>query len=162
MCLVTNNRKGFIADRNICVVKEVFKRGIYLTPYRGAEVTLDNYLIPDKAIPSIQKHQRKYYTIEGGVIHSYAMNNNHMYYNPSFIAIIPKGCRYWISKDNDDICSEVLFITSINNYGISYLRHTQEALNDPNSYLYKRYNPLLKTYKRSIFRKIIYTLFKLL
>lgn len=161
MCLVTNDFKGFIADRNICVVKEIFK-GRYncSTPYRGAEVTLDNYLIPDKAIPSIQKYQRKYYTIGGGVIHSHVINNN-IYYNPCFIAIIPKGCRYWIG-DNGDICSEVLFITSINNYGISYLRYAEVALNDPNSYLYKRYNPLLKTYKRSIFRKLVYTLFKLL
>lgn len=63
MCLVTNNRKGFIADRNICVVKVVFKgRGhIYSTPYREAKVTLDDYLVPDKAIPSIHKYEYEWY-----------------------------------------------------------------------------------------------------
>lgn len=161
MCLVTDNFKGLIADRNIYVIKEVLKgKHTYSTPYREVKVTLDNYLIPDKAIPSIWKYQYKSYIIEGGVIHSYAINN-HILYNPSFIAVIPKGCRYWIGKDND-ICSEVLFITSIKNFGTSYLRNIEEALNDPNSCLYKKYNPLLKKYKRSVFRKIVYTLFKLL
>lgn len=160
MCLVTNNFKGFVADRNICVVKEVLKsKHICSTPYEGAKVTLDNYLIPDKAIPSIQKYQYKSYIIEGGVIHSYAINN-HVCYRASFIAIVPKGCRYWIGKD-DDICSEVLFITRIDANNI-YYKDIEESFNDPNSYLYKKYNPLLKTYKRSIFRKIVYTLFKLL
>ena len=154
MCLVTNNFKGFVADRNICVIKEVLKSEyIYFTPYEVAKVTLDDYLIPDKAIPSIQKYQYKSYIIEGGVIHSYDITRC-KHCRPHFIAIIPKGCRYWIGQDHD-ICSEVLFITSINADICS--KDIEELFNDPNSYLYKKYNPLLKTYKRSMFRKIIYT-----
>ena len=162
MCLITNNYKGFISDRNICVIKEVFKeRYIYSTPYKGAKVTLDNYLVPDKAIPSIYKSEYKQYIIEGGVIHSYALIDPVSYYwKPSFVAIIPKGCRYWIGKNND-ICSEVLFITSIRACN-THLKDIEESFNDHNSYLYKKYNPLIKKYKRSVSRKIIYTLFKLL
>ena len=162
MCLVTNKRKGFIADRNICVAKTVFK-GMYTysTPYKRAKVTLDDYLVPNKAIPSIHKSTCKGYLIEGGVIHSYTSPNSELYYYyHAFIAIIPKGCRYWIGNDLD-ICSEVLFITSIN-INETCLKDIEESFNDPNSNLYKKYNPLLKKYKRSIFRKIVYTLFRLL
>ena len=135
------------------------RRYIYLTPYREAKVTLDDYLVPDKAISSIHKYEYERYMIEGGVIHSYALTNFELRYcNRTFIAIIPKGCRYWVGQALD-LCSEVLFITSININKIC-LKDIEESFNDPNSYIYKKYNPLLKKYKRSIFRKIIYTLFK--
>lgn len=144
----------------MCKKKALFKgRYVYSTPYKGVKVTLDDYLVPDKAIPSIHKFEYERYMIEGGVIHSYALDNFvTRNYKPNFIAIIPKGCRYWVGRDLD-LCSEVLFITSININKIC-LEDIEESFNDPNSYIYKKYNPLLKKYKHSIFRKIIYTLFK--
>lgn len=113
MCLISKWRFPKKADRNIVCYKVLRQSsfGRWITPYKWTHVTLDNYLVAKKCKTfSILNPYDK----GAGYIHAY-FNEKYIHFNlPTervFIAIIPKGTKYHISK-NGEICAKKMFITN--------------------------------------------------
>lgn len=131
MCLLTKQTEAFIAKEDIIVYKLLLKRdNKYFTFFQGYPVKLNSLLIPAPIEGDIIINDNRYYTIEGGMIHSYAydefkraaqkMLDRLIYYRTVYSnvtnsvlvkAIIKKGTKFYIDTSRFEIASESLYIT---------------------------------------------------
>ena len=116
MCLVSKWRFPRKAKENIVCFKVLRKSAIiryWATPFQGVRVQLNNMLIAEKC----KKFSVFHPFVKGeGYIHAYSQKdfviNNIFSTGNIFVAVIPKGTKYHISKDGKQICAEKMFITS--------------------------------------------------
>lgn len=112
MCLYIGKKEGHIAKHDIVVYKKLNKRGDdkYITPCQGWPVKLGTTLVPDEKRPSISECGFKY-SLSGGAIHAYldpkTGDGGH-----TFKAIIPKGTKFWIQEDMNQVAARELKLTS--------------------------------------------------
>ena len=114
MCLVSKWRFPRKAKENIVCFKILRKSaGRWVTPFQDVEVQLNNMLIAEKC----KKFSVFHPFVKGeGYIHAYSQKdfviNNIFSTGNIFVAVIPKGTKYHISKDGKQICAEKMFITN--------------------------------------------------
>lgn len=115
MCLVSKWHFPRKAKENIVCYKVLRKSsfGRWRTPFRRTFVTLNNMLIAEKC----KKFSVLYPFTKGeGYIHAYSQVDfvikNIFSAENIFVAVIPKGTKYHISKDGKQICAEKMFITN--------------------------------------------------
>jgi len=112
MCTYSRQTKPYIASRDMKVIKYLQKvDNIYRTPYQGTEVSLNTIIRPEK--DSVESNKSYYGNSEftSGVIHSCLTTRLRREGNSIHVAIIPKGSKYWIGSNGEDICSDSLIIT---------------------------------------------------
>ena len=116
MCLTSKWRFPRKAKKDITCFKVLRKSGCslsgWITPYRWEFVELNSYLVANKCKTfSITKPHIK----GAGYIHAYTDKKfvqRNRYSEKVFIAIIPAGTRYHISKFGHQLCAEKMFITN--------------------------------------------------
>ena len=117
MCLVSKWRFPRKAKKDITCFKVLRKSSCsfngWITPYKWEFVKLNNYLVANKCKTfSITTPHIK----GAGYIHAYTDKKftwmRNVYEEKVFIAIIPKGTKYHISKGGKEICAEKMFITN--------------------------------------------------
>lgn len=114
MCLVSSSKKPRIAKKDITVYKFVLiENNGYITPYERTPLIFDTTDLPK----DIEKFGFRNYHIRGGYIHAYTNYEEAkhglvwygMRYNKTIIAgIIPRGTKYFVSKDKREICAEII------------------------------------------------------
>lgn len=141
MCLLTFQKKPFIAQEDIPVIKYLdydSNNEIYYTPYLREVIHLNNlykgnYNIPPRISPYLTE-------VRDGFIHSITKNMQIQYfYNYNLVkclAYIPKGTEFFINAEMDEVASRKLFITD---------KDAEEA----------DYGHSLKMIFKSIFRQLI-------
>lgn len=114
MCLTSKWRFPRIANRNIVCYKVLRQSsfGRWITPFRFTFVTLDDFLVADecKTLSILNPYDKG-----AGYIHAYFDEKYIRFCHPheqAFVAIIPKGTKYHISKCGKEICAEKMFITN--------------------------------------------------
>ena len=117
MCLITNKKDPYIAAEKITAYKLMYKPIFYIFLSSYVRVSLWILKIPRFAKMSPKKFKRiADYTIEEG-LHAYTTLHEAMYshneYNIICEVSIPKGAKYYISKDGKEIVSNRMKITKI-------------------------------------------------
>lgn len=118
MCLVSKWRFPRKAKKDIVCFKVLKKSRFFLknewcTPFRLTHVTLNDWIIAKKCRTfSILNPYDK----GPGYVHAYADKKfvwkKNSYEEKVFVALIPKGTKYHISKCGKEICAEKMFITN--------------------------------------------------
>lgn len=108
MCLYTNKKEPFIADRDIKVFKHLkgFSGNFARTPYQGTRVKLDSDLVPEERTTDISSCGE----INRGAIHA-CLWPNFSISTECVEAYIPKGTKYWMGIDNATVCAKKLRLT---------------------------------------------------
>lgn len=117
MCLVSKWCFPRKAKKDIVCFKVLKKSPFYLsewcTPFRSTPVTLNNWIIADKCktFSILFPHNKG-----AGYVHAYTDKRfvwkENAYAERVFVAIIPKGTKYHISRYGKEICAEKMFITN--------------------------------------------------
>ena len=119
MCLVSKWRFPKKAKKDITCYKVLKKSCLYqnewCTPFRWTRVILNDWIIAEKCKTFSILNP---YSKGAGYIHAYTdkksfVRQKYTYGEKrAFIALIPKGTKYHISRDGKEICAEKMFITN--------------------------------------------------
>ena len=117
MCLISKWRFPRKAKKDIVCFKVLKKSHFFLnewcTPFTWDHVSLNDWIIAKKCKTfSILDPYNK----GAGYVHAYADKKfalkKNAYEEKIFVALIPKGTKYHISKCGKEICAEKMFITN--------------------------------------------------
>lgn len=107
MCLITNIKEPFIAEKDIICYKQVSinSEGKIKTPYQNADV---KKIIESSSKKIVKKYGKYNYQIDEQGVHAYLKIPSSIF---ALKAIIPEGTEFWISNDFSEIAATKLIIS---------------------------------------------------
>lgn len=149
MCLVSQRKEPFIAQRDIKVYKLLRyneTKGVYVTPFYDKEVQIGENLYGGETLPELAIDDDNLINIGKGYVHAYVKPLQKHYISVLkwlsihgkaeqlffYEAIIPKGTEYYIDRFFDTICAKKMIIQD--KY---YLLCELELVEVDNSYLFE-------------------------
>lgn len=126
MCLYTKSSYSIVAKKDIlCYKLLVLKDDKYISPYMGLEYKINAFNYPLDLCENIRFFRlysdSYFFEVDKGFLHSYTFNgakSSNIFYDivcaPNtfylFECYIPKGSKYFISHNKEQICSDKLFV----------------------------------------------------